>query len=173
VEKSWHRVGRIIANLDLYLSCIILALLICLTFVGVFMRYLFSTPIVWQEEVQLACFLWITFLGGCAAFRTGGHVAIEIIVDRFPRKIRVVIEILVSVIVIALLGFLMKNGFTYLALLISASRQTSILRIPYVLIYGILPWACILMCINQIYVIVARYWPKKNAADNSAKGDAT
>ena len=46
MEKSWKKVGRIIGNLDLYMTCALLVFLIGLTFVGVFMRYLFSAPIV-------------------------------------------------------------------------------------------------------------------------------
>lgn len=170
MEKSWRKFGRIIVNLDLYLSCIILAFLVCLTFVGVFARYLFSAPIVWQEEVQLACFLWISFLAGCTAFRTGGHVAIEMIVDGFPPKIRMITEIIISVIVVVVLAFLSKTGFVYMSLLVHASRQTSILHIPYVLIYGILPVSCVLMCINQIYAIIARYKPCKNQIDGVTGG---
>ena len=172
MKNSRQKIGRIIANLDLYLSCAILAFLIGLTFVGVFMRYLFSAPIVWQEEVQLACFLWVTFLAGCAAFRTGGHVAIEIIVDQLPAKLRMIVEILVAVLVVVLLAFLVKNSFAYMATLIKGSRQTSILHIPYVLIYGILPVSGILMCINQIYAIVVRYLPHKDQDDSSTGGDA-
>ena len=147
-----------------------MAFLIGLTFVGVFARYVFNAPIVWQKEVQLACFLWISFLGGCTVFRRGGHVAIELIVDRLPKKLRMLAEILVSVIVVVLLCSLMKNGFVYLSLLVSASRQTAILKIPYLYIYGILLAACILMCINQIYAVAERY-RRKDAELCETKGD--
>lgn len=169
MKNFWCKVGKEIVNLDLYLSCIILAFLIGLTFVGVFARYAFNAPIIWQEEVQLACFLWISFLGGCTAFRKGSHVAIELIVDRLPQKLRMAAEILISIIVVALLCFLMKNGFVYLSLLVSASRQTAILKIPYSYIYGIMPWACLLMCFNQIYAVMQKYW-RKNTGERETKG---
>lgn len=172
MEKSPKKVSRIIVNLDLYLACALLAFLIGLTFVGVFTRYFFSAPIVWQEEVQLAVFLWIAFLAGSAGFRMGGHVAIEILVDQLPQKIRTIVEILVSVLVVLLLAYLAKNGFVYMTTLIKGSRQTSILHVPYVLIYGILPVSCILMIISQIYAIVVRYLPGHEQNKDTTEGDA-
>ena len=56
MDKKWKKVGAFIGNLDIYLTCVLLVFLVGLTFVGVFTRYIFSEPIVWQEEVQLAVF---------------------------------------------------------------------------------------------------------------------
>lgn len=64
----------------------ILALLIVLTFAGVIWRYIFHAPFTWLEEVQTSCMVWITFAAAGAAFRTGNHVAIEMIVDLMPKK---------------------------------------------------------------------------------------
>jgi len=171
MDKKWKKVGAFIGNLDIYLTCVLLVFLVGLTFVGVFTRYLFSEPIVWQEEVQLAVFLWIAFLGGSAAFRTNGHVAIELIVDNFPAKVRKVIEILVAVIVVVVLAYLARNAAIYMQTLIKGNRESPILRIPYVIIYGILPVCSVLMIVNQIYAIVVRYFiPKK--PEVAKEGDA-
>ncbi len=54
---------------------------------GVLMRYIFNNPFTWEEELQLACMVWITFLAAPAAFRTKSHVAIEILVDALPKSL--------------------------------------------------------------------------------------
>lgn len=166
------KVGRAIANLDLYVACALLAFLIGLTFVGVFMRYAFNAPLVWQEEVQLGVFLWVTFLAGSAGFRMGGHVAIEILVDQLPRKLRMMVEIAVAVLVVLLLAYLAKNGFVYVETLIRGSRETAILRVPYEWIYGILPVSCVLMIISQIYAVIIRYFPGEESGHSPEEGDA-
>ena len=168
--QTLKKIGRFIVNLDVYLGCVLLAALILLTFVGVFRRYLFSAPIVWLEEVQLFLFLWVAFLGGCAAFRRGGHVAIEVFVDRFPPKLKMATEIFVAALVVALLGYLAKQGFDYLQILISAERHTSILAIPYSFIYGILPWASIVMMLNQIYAIIDRWFISRSGYGEKTGG---
>ena len=171
MKMTRKKIGRVIANLDLYAACVLLAFLIGLTFAGVFMRYVFNAPFVWQEEVQLGVFLWVTFLAGRAGFRMNGHVAIEILVDQLPRKLRMIVEMAVAVVVVLLLAYLAKNGFVYVATLIRGSRETAILRVPYEWIYGILPVSCILMIINQIYAVIIRYLPEKDSDHNPEEGD--
>ena len=78
-------------------ASIVLAGLIAFTFVGVPMRYLMSHPFTWEEELQLACMVWITFLAAPAAFRSKSHVAIEIVVDALPAGLRRAAEVLIAV----------------------------------------------------------------------------
>ena len=61
---------KILSNLDLALAGVAFVILIVVTFGGVIMRYILSSPLAWAEEVQLWMFLWITFLGAGAAFRS-------------------------------------------------------------------------------------------------------
>ena len=87
-----------LANLDVIVASVILAILIILTFAGVIWRYVFHAPFTWLEEVQTSCMVWITFAAAGAAFRNGNHVAIEMIVDLMPEKVQKVMEIMIAVI---------------------------------------------------------------------------
>ena len=60
-----------LANLDIALASIVLAVLIILTFAGVIWRYILSRPFTWLEEVQMACMVWIVFFcsRSCVSFR--------------------------------------------------------------------------------------------------------
>ena len=80
--------SSIVKNLDLAIACVALCVLIVVTFGGVVMRYLVGSPLIWAEEVQLMCFMWMTFFGAGAAFRYGSHVAVEIVVEQLPKKIQ-------------------------------------------------------------------------------------
>ena len=82
-----HEPKGLLCNLDFIIAGIALAVLVLVTFVGVFARYFAGMPFAWEEEFQLACFVWITFLGVGAAFRSGSHVAIELLVERMPERI--------------------------------------------------------------------------------------
>ena len=66
-----------LANLDVIVASVILAILIILTFAGVIWRYVFHAPFTWLEEVQTSCMVWITFAAAGAAFRNGNHVALS------------------------------------------------------------------------------------------------
>ncbi|RVU55099.1 TRAP transporter small permease [Anaerosphaera multitolerans] len=147
------KLTSIIGNLDIIVASIVLVVLVVLTFAGVIWRRVFNAPFTWLEEVQLACMVWIVFAAGGAAFRTGNHVAIEMIVDLMPKKMQKVMNILISIVVVLVIGYLFKNSIGFIALFLRSGRSTSMLKIPYWLVYGIAPVSYILMIISYFYSI--------------------
>ena len=145
---------KIIGNLDIAVAASMLIILITVTFLGVFMRYLVNRPFSWQEEVQLACMVWIVFAGGGAAFRMGNHVAIEMVVDLFPKTVQRIIEYFIGLVVTVVLLYLTWQSFAFLEVFIRTGRSTSMLGIPFSLIYGIAPVSFILMIINYFYSLI-------------------
>ena len=137
-----------LANLDVIVASVILAILIILTFAGVIWRYVFHAPFTWLEEVQTSCMVWITFAAAGAAFRSGNHVAIEMIVDLMPEKVQKVMEIMIAVIV------LFVQTIPYLKIFLESGRSTSMLHIPYIVVYGISLFSYVDMVISFIYSIL-------------------
>lgn len=140
-----------IGNIDLLVSVVALATLILLTFAGVIWRRLLHSPFTWMEEVQLACMVWIVFGGASVAFRTGSHVAIELFTDMLPEKYQKAITTVISIIVVLVMGYLFYNSLSYLKIFFKNQRKTSILNIPYWLIYGIAPVTIITMVLSYFY----------------------
>ncbi|SHE76406.1 TRAP transporter small permease [Alkalibacter saccharofermentans] len=138
-----------VLNIDLLLSGTALIALIIATFSGVIMRYFLNNPYTWLEEFQLWCFVWVVFFGASAAFRSGSHVAIEILVDLLPDKIKKVIEIFGYLVVTGVLVYFTINGTGLVKQLLSTGRLTNILKIPFPVIYSALPIGCILMIISN------------------------
>ena len=129
-------------------ASLVLEGLIAFTFVGVPMRYLMSHPFTWEEELQLACMVWITFLAAPAAFRSKSHVAIEIVVDALPAGLRKVAEVLIAVIVYAVLIYFLFRSRNFIEVMLKTNRKTPILMIPYSWIYSIAPVSIVLMLIS-------------------------
>ena len=98
-------------NIDLYISMIGLVILILITCAGTGMRYVFNAPFVWQEEVQMILVVWIVFWGASAAFRTGNHIAIEILVDALPEKAQRIIRAIIDMITAGALIFVVCVEF--------------------------------------------------------------
>ncbi|GHV37882.1 hypothetical protein FACS1894187_15790 [Synergistales bacterium] len=152
--KNKNAVLNIIFNLDIVVASISLVILIILTFGGVVMRYLVGRPLTWLEEVQLACMVWIVFAAGGAAFRTGNHVAIEMVVDALPKKAQKIMEYLIGVVVVLVIGYLFIQSIGFVRLFISSGRSTSMLNIPYALIYGVAPVSYIIMIGSYFYACI-------------------
>ena len=140
-----------LGDLDIIVAAAVLSVLIVLTFMGVIWRYLFKAPFTWLEEGQLACMVWIVFAAAGAAFRTGNHVAIEMIVDMMPPKIQKVMEVVISVVVVAVIGYLFKQSIGFIQMFLRSGRSTSMLKIPYAGIYGIAMVSYIDMIISYFY----------------------
>ena len=139
-----------ILSLDLVISGIALIVLIILTFLGSLMRYIINKPIIWQEEVQIGLAIWVIFFGASAAFRYSNHIAIDMIVDMFPKNIQKIIEVLIAIITISVLLFMLINGKNLVLQFIKTNRSTNILHIPSQYIYSAIPIGCFLMIINYI-----------------------
>ena len=160
-KNSWL---KILCNLDLFIASIAMVVLTLVTAAGVIMRYIVKSPILWQEEVQAFCQIWMIFLGASVAFRAGSIVAIEMVVESLPEKAQRIVGYVVDMIVLFVLSFLMVKSHAYIQQVFGQSgRPTPILRIPYTLIYGVAPYGCALMMISYI---LSKYAPRFIAAIN-------
>lgn len=157
--KTENKALKVLSELDMLVACIPLVILIVTTFVGVPMRYIVGQPFTWLEEVQSACLVWIVFASAGAAFRTGSHVAIEMIVERFPKSIQKVLQICIAVVVTVVVGYLFVQSIGYIQMFIRNGRSTPMLRIPYSAIYVICPVSFVLQIVSYIFVTI-RDWSK-------------
>ena len=165
-KNSWL---KILCNLDLFIASIAMVVLTLVTAAGVVMRYIVKNPILWQEEVQAFCQVWMIFLGASVAFRAGSIVAIEMVVESLPEKAQRIVGYIVDMIVLFVLSFLMVKSHAYIQQVFGQSgRPTPILRIPYTLIYGVAPYGCALMMISYV---LSKYLPRFVAAINIDVGN--
>lgn len=145
------KLSQILGNLDVSAACVLLTGLVVLTFAGVLKRYIFRDPIAWMEEIQPLLFLWMVFLAAGAAFRTGGHVAIEIVVDALPKKVSSVIERIDVLVELLILAYLTWQSCVFYGQCVATNKVTLFLQIPYSLAYVVLPIGCVLMIVSVIY----------------------
>ena len=68
---------------------------------GVFLRYVMtkvtaffnwpSIPFFWVEEIGELCLAWMTFIGAAIGIRRGVHFSVQMLADRFPPRVRLVV----------------------------------------------------------------------------------
>ena len=168
MDKKDSKILFMLANLDIVIASAILAILILLTFLGVIWRYVLNAPFTWLEEVQTSCMVWIVFAGAGAAFRSGNHVAIEMIVDLMPERMQKVMEGVISAVVVIVIGYLFIQSLGFIQIFIKSGRSTSMLHIPYKYVYGIAILAYIDMVISYFYGMLTGVKSEaKEAADSS------
>ena len=156
--KKDNRTLSFLSQLDIYVACAALTLLIVCTFAGVPARYIpLIRPFTWLEEVQSACLIWIVFGAAGAAFRTGSHVAIEMVVEMFPEGVQKIISYVIDVVVFLVIAYLLYNSFGFIQMFMKNGRSSSMLKIPMTVQYGIAPVSYVLMIVSYFY---SKYFDK-------------
>ena len=88
----------ILKNLDAIVTSITLLSCVILVNANIIMRYFFSMPIKWSEEIVTSLFVWTCFIGSAYAYRRHEHLGVDILVKHMPTNVRRVVSSIMSVI---------------------------------------------------------------------------
>ncbi|BAU72276.1 TRAP transporter small permease [Metapseudomonas furukawaii] len=102
-------------NDGLYMTCIWVAGLSVATMSliipwGIFARYVLGTGSSWPEPVSILLMVVFTFVGAAASYRAGAHMAVGMLVDRLPQRIRLSASLLVQVLMALICLFMALWG---------------------------------------------------------------
>jgi TRAP-type C4-dicarboxylate transport system permease small subunit len=83
-------------------------------FVQVVMRYVFSRAPAWSEELAVLMFSWATMGGLALGIREGFHVALTLVLDPLPPRVRSAWLRAIALLTAALGAFLVWAGWRFL-----------------------------------------------------------
>jgi TRAP-type C4-dicarboxylate transport system permease small subunit len=92
------------------LIAIFLAVMIVLVFMNVVLRYLFSTGLVWSEEITRLCFIFLVYLGAIIAARENRHLLIDTLLYKAPGIAKIVIYTLIQACIVWLMVILVLGS---------------------------------------------------------------
>jgi TRAP-type C4-dicarboxylate transport system permease small subunit len=126
----------------------LMAALVVDVFLGVWSRYVLHATFQWYDEVARLCFVWMVFLGAAVAVRRGAHFRLHLLIDRFGPRLRRVIDLVVTLLVMGFGGVLVAGGVAMYPL---ARRQvTDSLELSMLWFYGALPIGGALMILFSL-----------------------
>ena len=70
---------------------------------SVLMRYIFSAPPIWGEELPRLFFVWMIFLGAAFAYFSGQNIRMTAIIEKVPSRPRRMIELVMHGLAIVIL----------------------------------------------------------------------
>ncbi len=136
VEDSLKRLVSIISARLVDISSVITVLLVLLVVADVLLRRLFNAPIRASTELSTLGFSIIVFLPLAWAAMKGVHVELDFLVNKFPKKARLGIEVVIMVLTTIMLGLMSWRIFVQGTRLQAANQVTVLLRIPlYIFAY--------------------------------------
>ncbi len=88
LRRAWE-------NLEEALLCLLLFVMVLITFVTVVTRYLFDIPLSYIDQLVPNLFVWVTFLGASAAVKRRAHLGLSAIYDAMPVRMRRFVDVAV------------------------------------------------------------------------------
>lgn len=103
-----------IVTAEQYICCVLLVTMLLVCFVAVVLRYIFSRPLVWSEEVILTCLIWFGFMCISIGVYKNDHIAIEGVYHMSPPLIRKAFDILRHVLLLVFSCLMIYYGWSIL-----------------------------------------------------------
>ncbi|MEJ1975440.1 MAG: TRAP transporter large permease subunit [Acetobacteraceae bacterium] len=113
IGSAWSWANRALAGLTEFSAALLVVVEIVTLLAAVIARYVFHSPIIWSDEFTGAVFLWLSMLGAVIALRRGEHMRFTALVQGLGPRWRTRLEILATLVVIALLLLLLSPAQDY------------------------------------------------------------
>ena len=122
------------------LAGILVMFMASMVFFQVVMRYLFSMPTSWSDELAIYAMLWSVYVSVAWAVRERAHIRVMNFVQLFPKKIAIFLTILSDFI-----WFLFGIFLTYQSVLLDLSFWENAYRSPALDIDQKWPYMCLIL----------------------------
>jgi TRAP-type C4-dicarboxylate transport system permease small subunit len=127
-------------------TALVIAVMLLVTSVQVFARYVLNHSFFWSEELVRYLFVWTAFLGGSLALKEGNHLAIDVLTKYFKGPIGKTILFINDLVVVSVLLVLLYYG-TKLTW-VNIPSESIALEITMSIPYAIIPIGSFLMLIH-------------------------
>lgn len=88
---------RVPVRIEEFFAALAMALICCITFANVLVRYFTDVSFAFTEEFSIFLMVVLTFFGAAAAFARNSHIRMTFVTDRLPVKLARLLEYVVLV----------------------------------------------------------------------------
>lgn len=141
------------------IGIVILAMMVCLTFIDVFLRYVFRRPLTGSTDITALMLAAIVLLGIAYTELHKGHVNIDLVLTRLSQSHQIVIKIITCFMSICLFALLTWRGLIHFLWILKMDEKSYTLHIPYAPVALLVPIGCglvILVLARDLLNLVAQ-----------------
>ena len=117
-------------------------------FLGVFSRYVMRSTFTWYDEIARLLFVWIVFLGAAVGVRRAGHFRLQLVIDRFPPRLRRAADIFGVLAIMVFGGVLIEQGWKLVEL--GQFQQTPVMGLSKAYVYASIPAGGVLVILYSL-----------------------
>jgi TRAP-type transport system small permease protein len=121
----------------------------------VFNRFVLKTPLAWSEDLAMLLFQWVVFLGSALGVKRVRHFGIELVVRRFPERVRHRVELLTPAVMAIVALVMIVQGWTLLTF--NRTRTFPTMDLTYTWAFLPIPLAGVLILIYPVQLEIRRW----------------
>jgi TRAP-type C4-dicarboxylate transport system permease small subunit len=116
---------------------------VSITFIQVVLRYGFANSLPWIDELSRYSFIWLVFIASAVVARHGAHIAINLVDEMAPPRVRLVLLVLADLSLIVFAAIVGYGGWQLMQLNWTTTSPAS--GIPIAWVQLVLPLFGVLM----------------------------
>ena len=151
-----HNIERIVRWIAVDCARLMLGVLIlagiAINFANVVGRYVFSSPIVWAEEVLAYIMVWCVLIGAVPVMWEGRHIKMDLIAAAVRGRARIALNAITAIGIVLVCVFVIMQSWPFVSMLIETDQRSIILRLPM----GLMNAALLLGFIGILLVVLVR-----------------
>ena len=159
---------KIVDNLESYLCRTLLTIFVCLLFLQVIVRTLFSFSFSWVEELSIYMFVWFVFFGASYAAKMYAHNRVTFQFKWLPPKVVMYIEAFADLFWIAFNVYFVYLSIDFIFNKMNKFQSSQTMGFHLSWVYIVLPLAFTLMTIRVLQVNYQRIVLGVNVKDPDA-----
>ena len=144
--------ATILKEPDVLLGQIILLVIIVVTAVQVVLRFVFSAPLAWPEELSAILLIWLTFIGAVALTRRNDHIRVELVEEFAGPRVAGWLNVLFDIATVIFLALIISGGWDLVQQL--TFERTPALRLRISIIVAIVPITAAIMLVFYVLAIL-------------------
>ena len=113
----------------------------------IFTRFILNNPSTFTDEVLRYVLIWASLLGSAYCFYKDEHLSLDLVKDRVHGAASAVLFVFIEVMTLFFVCYVFVYGGG--RLMMNATNISSVLHIPYKVLYSIIP-------ISGVFIVVAR-----------------
>lgn len=129
LERTLIAAVRIIVGAAIFVS-------IAINFANIAGRYLFSTPLVWAEEILSYLMVWSVFLGAVLVTWEGRHIKMDLISANMRSPAKEILNAITVAVFAAVCGFMVVQSWTVVSLTRQMDQRSVAAEIPMALAHA-------------------------------------
>ncbi len=113
----------------------------------IFTRFILNNPSTFTDEVLRYVLIWASLLGSAYCFYKDEHLSLDLVKDRVHGTVSAVLFVFIEMMTLFFVCYVFVYGGG--RLMMNATNISSVLHIPYKVLYSIIP-------ISGVFIVVAR-----------------